>query len=207
MNEIWADYMRRIAAGDTQSEITARTGIEQSSISRWYQGRNTPRAEFAVAFARAYRRNPVEALIVAGYLKQDEAGGVIELETSLSAVPTGHLLDALRRRINDLERTAVDAGAFLQWPAHWVGGAEYRGDRTRSRDAGRRGAAGGWPVSSASCDANQFLNRHDKDQLDGTEGNDRLKSPCDERRDVRTVGDGYIRVPPPTGRDKGCRCR
>ncbi len=142
MKETWADYMRRVAGGDTQAEIAARAGIEQSSISRWHQGRNTPRAELAVAFARAYQRNPVEALIVAGYLNRDEVGGVIELETSLSSVPTAHLLDALCRRINELERTAVDAGTALQWPAHWVRGAEYRADRTRSGEPDRHDATG-----------------------------------------------------------------
>lgn len=133
--------MRRVAGGETQAEIAARTGIEQSSISRWHQGRNTPRAELAVAFARAYQRSPVEALIVAGYLNRDEVGGVIELETSLSAVPTSHLLDALSRRINDLERAAVGTGAALQWPAHWADGALQRGDRPGPKDSRRQGSA------------------------------------------------------------------
>lgn len=128
MAETWADYTRRITAGATQAEIAARTGIEQSSISRWRQGRNTPRAELVVAFARSYERNPVEALIVAGYLDRNEVGGVIELETSLSAVSTDQLLDEIGRRFATLQRrvAAAPAADGNNWPDHWTDPASYR---------------------------------------------------------------------------------
>lgn len=128
MAETWADYTRRITAGATQAEIAARTGIEQSSISRWRQGRNTPRAELVVAFARSYDRNPVEALIVAGYLDRNEVGGVIELETSLSAVSTDQLLDEISRRFSTLQRrlAAAPADPSNAWPEHWTDPAAYR---------------------------------------------------------------------------------
>ena len=128
MAETWADYTRRITAGATQAEIAARTGIEQSSISRWRQGRNTPRAELVVAFARSYDRNPVEALIVAGYLDRNEVGGVIELETSLSAVSTDQLLDELRRRYSALQRrlAEIPTDESNTWPEHWTEPGAYR---------------------------------------------------------------------------------
>lgn len=128
MAETWADYTRRITAGATQADIAARTGIEQSSISRWRQGRNTPRAELVAVFARAYDRNPVEALIVAGYLDRNEVGGVIELETSLSAVSTEQILDELRRRFADLQRLlgAATPDAANAWPEHWTDPASYQ---------------------------------------------------------------------------------
>ena len=128
MAETWADYTRRITAGATQAEIAARTGIEQSSISRWRQGRNTPRAELVVAFARSYDRNPVEALIVAGYLDRNEVGGVIELETSLSAVSTDQLLDEISRRFSTLQRrlAAAPADPSNAWPEQWTDPAAYR---------------------------------------------------------------------------------
>ena len=128
MAETWADYTRRITAGATQAEIATRTGIEQSSISRWRQGRNTPRAELVVAFARSYDRNPVEALIVAGYLDRNEVGGVIELETSLSAVSTDQLLDEISRRFSTLQRrlAAAPADASNAWPEQWTDPAAYR---------------------------------------------------------------------------------
>ena len=128
MAETWADYTRRITAGATQADIAARTGIEQSSISRWRQGRNTPRAELVVAFARSYDRNPVEALIVAGYLDRNEVGGVIELETSLSVVSSDQLLEELRRRFSDLQRrlAAVAPSDTNSWPDQWTDPAAYQ---------------------------------------------------------------------------------
>ena len=131
MSETWAEYTRRITAGATQSEIAARSGIEQSSISRWRQGKNMPRAELVVTFARAYQRNPTEALIVAGYLDRDEIGGVIELETSLSAVSTDQLLDELGRRFSDLQvraRVAEGGDESTTWPATWSRRLSARGD-------------------------------------------------------------------------------
>lgn len=117
--ESWAEYMRRVTDGATQVQIAERTGIEQSSISRWRQGRNTPRAELVVAFARAYDRNPIEALIVAGYLNRDEVGVTIELETSLSAVSTERLLGEVSRRLSDLER-AQPGPPQREWPGEWA---------------------------------------------------------------------------------------
>lgn len=142
MAETWADYTRRITAGATQAEIAARTGIEQSSISRWRQGRNTPRAELVVAFARAYDRNPVEALIVAGYLDRNEVGGVIELETSLSAVSTHQLLDELSRRFSALQRRLAElpADPANGWPEHWTEPAAYRRPAQTETPEGQDGA-------------------------------------------------------------------
>lgn len=146
MAETWADYTRRITSGATQAEIAARTGIEQSSISRWRQGRNTPRAELVVAFARSYERNPVEALIVAGYLDRNEVGGVIELETSLSAVSTGQLLDELRRRFADIQRRLMSASSAddsNKWPDHWTDPTPSRGTAAVEAPDGQDGKTGG----------------------------------------------------------------
>lgn len=68
MSTDWPSYMRRVTAGATQVQIAEQTGIEQTSISRWMLGKNRPRAELVIQFARAYHRSPVEALIAAGYL-------------------------------------------------------------------------------------------------------------------------------------------
>ena len=69
MSTDWAAYMRRVTAGATQVQIAEQTGIEQTSISRWLLGKNRPRAELVIQFARAYNHSPVEALIAAGYLR------------------------------------------------------------------------------------------------------------------------------------------
>ena len=82
----WWRYVVAVTGAATQKDIASATGIDQSSISRWQRGANTPRAEAVVAFARAYDRSPVEALVAAGYLSSDETG-VAELITLTGDAP------------------------------------------------------------------------------------------------------------------------
>lgn len=124
MSTDWPSYMRRVTAGATQVQIAEQTGIEQTSISRWLLGKDRPRAELVIQFARAYNRSPVEALIAAGYLNTDEIGGVIELEADLSAVSPERMFDELRRQFTELQRKleAINTGGQepLQWPSTWT---------------------------------------------------------------------------------------
>jgi transcriptional regulator with XRE-family HTH domain len=112
----WWRYVVTVTGNAAQKDIAAATGIDQSSISRWQRGTNTPRAEAAVALARAYGRSPVEALVAAGYLSSTELG-VVELTTltgDLTAVSIDSLLSELRRRV--LAANPEDAKS---WPAGW----------------------------------------------------------------------------------------
>lgn len=70
----WADYVRAVTGADNGKTIAAKTGQNESTISRWKTGANVPDPRTVVAFARAYERSPLEALIVAGYLTDAEAG-------------------------------------------------------------------------------------------------------------------------------------
>jgi hypothetical protein len=82
-----------------------------------------------VAFARAYGRSPVEALVAAGYLSAGEIG-VVELTTltgDLTGVSIDSLLSELRRRV--LAGSSEDA---QPWAPGWsaddpgVGGPQNR---------------------------------------------------------------------------------
>lgn len=112
----WWRYVLTVTGNASQKDIATATGIDQSSISRWQRGANTPRAEAVVAFARAYGRSPVEALVAAGYLSSSEVG-VVELTTltgDLTSVSIDSLLNELRRRV--LAASPEDAQS---WPAGW----------------------------------------------------------------------------------------
>lgn len=112
----WWRYVLTVTGNASQKDIAAATGIDQSSISRWQRGANTPRAEAVVALARAYARSPVEALVAAGYLSSSELG-VVELTTltgDLTSVSIDSLLNELRRRV--LASNPEDAQS---WPAGW----------------------------------------------------------------------------------------
>lgn len=71
--ETWPEYVRRVAGGMRQEQISALTGISQTTVSTWLRGApGLPRAESVIAFARGFKVAPVEALYAAGYLHSDE---------------------------------------------------------------------------------------------------------------------------------------
>jgi transcriptional regulator with XRE-family HTH domain len=112
----WWRYVVTVTGNAAQKDIATATGIDQSSISRWQRGTITPRAEAVIAFARAYGRSPVEALVGAGYLSSNEPG-VVELTTltgDLTRASIDSLLSEVRRRV--LAANPQDAES---WPAGW----------------------------------------------------------------------------------------
>ena len=72
-NSAFAEYLRAISGDDTGRQIAQKTGNSESAISRWKAGTHVPDPKQAVNVARAYGKNPIEALIAAGYLTHDEA--------------------------------------------------------------------------------------------------------------------------------------
>jgi transcriptional regulator with XRE-family HTH domain len=112
----WWQYVATVTGNAAQKDIAAATGIDQSSISRWQRGTNTPRAEAVVTLARTYGRSPVEALVAAGYLSSSELG-VVELTTltgDLTTVSIDSLLSELRRRV-----LIADPDHAQSWPPGW----------------------------------------------------------------------------------------
>ena len=96
----WREYVQRHARGYTQTQVADITGLAQTAISRWLrEDINAPRAEYVVAFARGFNQNPVEALIIAGYITPAEAGAATVVGTPISDFTEVELLDELRRRV------------------------------------------------------------------------------------------------------------
>ncbi|SBS77288.1 hypothetical protein MHPYR_400059 [uncultured Mycobacterium sp.] len=113
---MWWQYVVTVTGNATQKDIAATTGIDQSSISRWQRGANTPHAKAVIALARAYNRSPVEALVAAGYLSSTELG-VVELTTltgDLTRASIDALLSEIRRRV-----LAANPESTRLWPAGW----------------------------------------------------------------------------------------
>lgn len=94
----WHEYVRAIAGNATQREIADHTGVHFTTISNWLNDRRQPPASTAIAFARAYNLNPVEALVVAGYLTGDEADLGTATWADPTAIPTDVLLAEVARR-------------------------------------------------------------------------------------------------------------
>ena len=103
MTETWPEYLRRITTGETQGQIADRIGIGRLSVCHWLAGKTRPKAETAIAVARAYDRPPIEALLAAGYVKAEEVRLPIEVRSSPAAFSADELAAEVRRRLLELE--------------------------------------------------------------------------------------------------------
>jgi transcriptional regulator with XRE-family HTH domain len=129
----WWRYVVTVTGSAAQKDIATATGIDQSSISRWQRGTNTPRAEAVIALARAYGRSPVEALVAADYLSSGDLG-VVELTTltgDLSLASIDSLLGELRRRL-----LAANSDEVQAWPAGWAADNPGMGRRQNGKQSG-----------------------------------------------------------------------
>jgi transcriptional regulator with XRE-family HTH domain len=129
----WWRYVVTVTGNAAQKDIAAATGIDQSSISRWQRGTNTPRADAVVTLARVYGRSPVEALVAAGYLSSSERG-VVELTTltgDLTGASIDSLLSEIRRRV-----LAANPDDAQSWPAGWSADNPGMGRRQNDEQSG-----------------------------------------------------------------------
>lgn len=98
--QTWAQYVRHVAgAKATHADIAAKTGgkVSSSTAGRWLRGELLkPEADHAIEFAKAYRRSPIDALAVAGYLNDVDVSPTAR--TPLSEYGVDELLEELRRR-------------------------------------------------------------------------------------------------------------
>lgn len=71
MKNSFEEWVQEIAEGASNREIAMKAGIPMTTFHRkWTKGEFT--AEDAVTIARAYGRNPIEALVEQGTLTPDE---------------------------------------------------------------------------------------------------------------------------------------
>jgi transcriptional regulator with XRE-family HTH domain len=106
----WIDYVRKVVGNDRQIDVARKTGIDQTTVSRWLAGGTGPQrisSQSVAKFARGYNRPVLEAFVVAGFLTAEEAGtpppAPLDLENNLDEAldEVGHeaLLRALQRRL------------------------------------------------------------------------------------------------------------
>lgn len=100
----WPTYVRRtVGKGERQLDIAKRTGVDQTTISRWLSGGSRSLTPATVAkFARGYDRPVVDAFVHAGLITEEDA----QLRTrSLAAFTLSELLAEAAKR------TATEADA------------------------------------------------------------------------------------------------
>ena len=104
--ETWPEYLRRIAAGHTQAQIAGRIGIGRLSVYNWLQGKTRPKAETVITVARVFGRPPVEALLAAAYLRDEELDQAVEVRVSPRDLPAEEIAAEVHRRLTALEERA-----------------------------------------------------------------------------------------------------
>lgn len=107
----WWEYVQRVSRGATQVQIAQRTGIEQTSVSRWKRGTGGVRPDSVAAFARAYGRPVIEAYVAAGYLDEQDAAGHITLAADPAALRDEQLIAELERRLSERAKECGDQGS------------------------------------------------------------------------------------------------
>lgn len=99
MSESWWEYLNRVTKRASQVEIAKAARVDPATVSRWKLGKTIPSADSVIAVARHFRRNPVEALIAAGYLDKTEAGTPIELRQSAAEISNDQLIELVTTRL------------------------------------------------------------------------------------------------------------
>jgi hypothetical protein len=90
------DYLRDISDGATQTQIATAAGVAQSSVGRWNTSK--PQPDVVVRLAHHYGRPPLEAMIAAGWITEQDAR-VRAQERSLSDYSDTALLREVGRRM------------------------------------------------------------------------------------------------------------
>lgn len=163
---IWWDYITRISGTGQQKRMSDDTGISQTAFSRWKKEQNKPEAPHVIAFARAYGRPPVEALVAAGILDAGDAADVIEVHTGLTALTDAELITEIQQRMEGLRHAleiAKEQAASSKAPSHEKTDDEDRSaDNSQSRtafddlDAATDGAISELDVDGVDDDGQQF---------------------------------------------------
>lgn len=116
-NKAWTRYMSSTGGADNDKMIAAKVGVSPSTISRWRSGDVDPKPRQVVAFARAYEKSALLALVAAGYLDASDLGEEVALTMgqNLDEVSTATLVSELQERL-----TSIDE--FLSWVEELGGG-------------------------------------------------------------------------------------
>lgn len=106
----WWEYVERIANTSRQRDISDRTGIDATNVTRWKSGQ-VPKADLVAQFARGYGRPVLEAFVAAGFLTPEEAKVRPAPAPDFSQLSNDELLELVRQRMGETDGTATkDAG-------------------------------------------------------------------------------------------------
>lgn len=102
-------YVERVSDGASMTEIAAKIGggLAQSTVSRWKE--TVPKIQSVVTFAKVYGQDPIDALVIAGFLTEDDRldAAVARAPVDLSQFTSEQLVGELARRMKSRSQNAA----------------------------------------------------------------------------------------------------
>jgi hypothetical protein len=92
------EWFAKTVGTDTVNEMSTKSGISAATAWRQYNNNLGFTAENVILIARAYKKNPVAALVAFNYIREDEQLEAGNLK-SLEGMSDNSLLDELARRL------------------------------------------------------------------------------------------------------------
>ncbi|MFF7683176.1 helix-turn-helix domain-containing protein [Microbacterium sp. NPDC007973] len=94
---MWRQWLDHATRQDSDREIARKAGLTHSTVSRWRNAGTAP-AEGIIRIARAYAADPIDALVSAGIITEDDLmnGG---LRNAVRHAPTAYLTEELHERV------------------------------------------------------------------------------------------------------------
>lgn len=93
------EWFSSTIGNDTIAEVGLKAGIVKTTIWRQFNNDLNFTAENVILIARAYRKDPVEALVAFGYLRDDERG-TASLRAALKNATNDDLLTEIAARLD-----------------------------------------------------------------------------------------------------------
>lgn len=118
MTRDFLGYLDRISGGATRAQIAKHAGVSGSTITRWDPSRTDyirPKADAVIAIAHHYGEAPLEALIEAGILTEQDAR-VTVTSKSLSEYDHTALLRELQHRLDGMSAPVHKIGSTEEDP-------------------------------------------------------------------------------------------
>lgn len=113
MTRDFLGYLERITGGATRAQIAKHAGVSGSTITRWDPAREDhirPKADAVIAIAHHYGEPPLEALIEAGILTEQDARVTVTAK-SLSEYDHAALLRELQHRLDGMSAPTHKIGS------------------------------------------------------------------------------------------------
>lgn len=113
----WPTYLSAISDNAPGARIAERTGIPDSTVSRWFSGKAKPRPDQVVTVARAYGLSPLQGLIAAGYLQEGDVETAEPRRLAIRDFTDLELAEETLRRIREGGSQTLEAPLDDEHPA------------------------------------------------------------------------------------------